>query len=108
MSAPVWNVISPRGRKAIAFHATMGASGSRCECTTEGKRRCQAKATCVVEYKNEHEPIRYASCCEDCRRRCFGPTAKERRERREEASSRQLLAFDVEIVEREEPQAWRR
>lgn len=108
MSAPTWNVIAPGGVRSLEYHSAMGATGGRCECIVTGGGKCKAKATCVVAYRNPLEPERLAACCDACRRRCFGSTAKERGAVRKDAEQRQVLAFDAEVVNREDPQAWRR
>lgn len=103
-----WKVLSPRGVNAVDFHSTMGNAHGRCRCTVPGGGLCGEQATCVVEFQNPLELVQRAACCEECRRRCFGSTAKERSAARKEAERRQLLAFDVAIVNHENPQPWRR
>lgn len=102
-----WKILAPKGVNAVDYHSTMGNAHGMCRCIVPGGT-CGAKATCVVEYQNPLELVQRAACCEECRRQCFGSTAKERSAVRKDVERRQLLAFDTTIVNHENPQAWRR
>jgi hypothetical protein len=100
-----WKILRASDEEA---KSAIGQAFGKCVCYVGIKKQCGKPIACVVEFTNPGEGTQRAACCTECRRRCFGTTPKERAKVRAEASERQTLAFEPAVVNRVEPQAWKR